>query len=79
LPTATYGDALVSSYDIFESAGIDPVEGLAAWDALFETRTVLIAASIKPISAGWRDGYLPARVFTDLIISAHNAERLAAF
>lgn len=58
LPTGTYGYALVANNDIFESAGIDPVEGLATWDALLETCTALSAAGIEPISAGWRDGYL---------------------
>jgi len=58
LPTGTYGYALVANNDIFESAGIDPAEGLATWDAMLETCTALSDAGIEPISAGWRDGYL---------------------
>ena len=57
LPTGTYGYVLMANADLFAKAGVDPVAGMASWQAMLDTCKTLSAAGIQPISAGWRDGY----------------------
>lgn len=58
LPTGAYGYVMLVNRAIFAKAGIDPVAGLASWDAMLATCKALTEKGIQPMASGWKDGYL---------------------
>lgn len=58
LPVGMYGYAMMVNQDKFESAGIDPAEGLADWDSMLDTCRELSDQGIQPFASGWKDGFL---------------------